>query len=242
LSSEKEKRDINVRGTLESHVCLPFSIEVDLDPYFEMGINFFGRIKFSDPQGVEHVVPLLGVGTIALDGRHSDGHARFSTDATTATFRQRVALTYAIACAAGMEERYLTVLELRFNDLDNAFHGRSDTLEFTFQCCRKPAGEADSYVHFMTNRYKSSDSEAYPPMLKQLLQESRPLPEYYYALQKDFTPAELGTERKWWITRQGPVEMPITEAVPSYYSPLLALGVGCILFTLIAVYWHRRRR
>ena len=176
-------------------------LNISLVPFESEGVNYIGRITFNSPLNEYRYIPLVGRGTIALEGKEAgDAHCTVCVSGYSATFQQRVAFCFAILACCGGTTRDLDDLSTSLKAINDLFHGRDELFYYTLQCSKNPASSLPTYFKFMSHLYPIPDDEGkrkeqelsrIPPNLLSSARSGKPCKSYYAQLIDEMSRDEI---------------------------------------------------
>lgn len=129
-----------------------------LDPYQEEGVNYIGKVHVKNQRGESRVIPLVGRGTIALEGHETgDTHAGLATGGACATFQNRAAAIAGAAFALGLDEGALKQIFYTLNHVNSCYHGRKSSLDYIMYCISTSEKNRKTYYRYMLESTKDSE-------------------------------------------------------------------------------------
>ncbi|NEP54471.1 MAG: hypothetical protein F6K65_39035 [Moorea sp. SIO3C2] len=182
---------VDVELILDNQPRQPLTIESSLEPFIEDGVNFFGSITCKTPNGETIKIPMIGRGTVALDGRANDAHAGFCVGGACASFQERTAIVLAVAAAAGAKDEQIDLIGEKLGDINDRYHGRRDILTYSLECAKR--SQMPSYTEYMKARYPEGERS---PLLQSVINTGKPNQAYYEKALQKMTPEELAEDRE----------------------------------------------
>ena len=129
-----------------------------LDPYDEEGVNYLGKLHVENQQGESRIIPLVGRGTIALEGHESgDTHAGLATGGACATFQNRAAAIVGVVFALDLDDGALKQIYYTLCYVNSCYHGRKSSLDYIMYCVSTSDKNRKSYYRYMLESSKESE-------------------------------------------------------------------------------------
>lgn len=155
-------------------------------------VNFYGKIEIKHSLFKKLVIPLVGRGTIALEGSLNDKHKGFCTGGDCASFLQRVAIIYCSLVLLDVDSNDLNIFETNIKSINNRRHGRHQIVDYIFKVTKEE--ETETYFEYM--KKTNMDYSAMPIVLKTILTYNRLPSRYYEDLISTYTEEELISEEQ----------------------------------------------
>ena len=129
-----------------------------LEHFSEGGVNYLGKLLAENLQGERRVIPLVGRGTVALEGQESgDTHAGLATGGACATFQNRAAAILGAGFALGLEEGALKQIYYTLCHVNSCYHGRKSSLDYIMYCISTSEKNRKSYYKYMLETSEESE-------------------------------------------------------------------------------------
>lgn len=198
-ADKMDKSNINVSDNISEEIfqlslkrksqnvdaLLKLKMFLDIQP--TDNINFFGKIEIRHTWFKKLVIPLVGRGTIALDGSLNDKHRGFCTSRECASFLQRVAIIYSSLVLLDLDPHDLVIFETNIKSINDKFHGRHQIVDYIFKVGKEE--ETENFFEYM--KKTNMNYSAMPIVLKTILTYNRLPSRYYEDLISNYTEEEL---------------------------------------------------
>ena len=170
-------------------------VNVSLVAFENDGVNYLGRITFHSSLNEYRYIPLVGRGTVALEGKGSnDALCTVCITGQSATFQQRIAFCFAILASCGGTSQDLDDLSVALKPINDHYHGRDELFYYTLQCSKNAASSVPSYFKFMSHLYPQELNR--PTNLYSMAKFGTPSKEYYAQLIDEMSREEIQQDQR----------------------------------------------